>query len=163
MTRFASEKMVNFIFALNAERGLPEIPRETLALMPFQEARETIDRLLKMPKVARAAAPAEGFVKVDPGYYGVEYDGVLRFYRVKEGKGRWAGRTFVNRYASDHFAKIGRHEAYESRRLIAADPQAAAERFGKEIGRCYVCGRQLTDELSRSLGIGPDCRGRRGR
>ena len=30
--------------------------------------------------------------------------------------------------------------------------------FGREIGRCGVCGKTLTDETSRALGIGPVCR-----
>jgi len=43
-------------------------------------------------------------------------------------------------------------------KAIIADPDAGP-RFGREIGRCYVCGRTLTDETSRALGIGPVCRG----
>jgi len=35
----------------------------------------------------------------------------------------------------------------------------AAARYAHEIGRCYVCNTRLTDATSRSLGIGPDCRG----
>lgn len=31
-------------------------------------------------------------------------------------------------------------------------------RFGLELGRCRKCGKHLTDETSRSLGIGPKCR-----
>jgi hypothetical protein len=34
----------------------------------------------------------------------------------------------------------------------------AGPRYGREIGRCYRCNRTLTDAVSRSLGIGPDCR-----
>lgn len=36
--------------------------------------------------------------------------------------------------------------------------KAAQVLFGREIGRCGVCGKTLTDETSRRLGIGPVCR-----
>lgn len=35
---------------------------------------------------------------------------------------------------------------------------AARERYGREIGRCGICNRTLTDEESRRIGIGPVCR-----
>ncbi len=40
---------------------------------------------------------------------------------------------------------------------IANDPDALA-RFGQELGKCGKCGRDLTDEESRAIGIGPVCR-----
>lgn len=40
---------------------------------------------------------------------------------------------------------------------IAADPQAASERYGQELGHCGRCGRTLTDEESRGRGTGPIC------
>jgi hypothetical protein len=32
-----------------------------------------------------------------------------------------------------------------------------AQRYGREIGSCYRCGRRLTNRISRQLGIGPVC------
>ncbi|MGV0985099.1 MAG: DUF6011 domain-containing protein [Limnohabitans sp.] len=43
---------------------------------------------------------------------------------------------------------------------ILRDPEAAARRYGTELGECSVCGTQLTEEKSRELGIGPVCRKR---
>lgn len=43
-------------------------------------------------------------------------------------------------------------------RAVVADPEAAMVRYGHEMGRCGYCGRDLTDEESRRLGIGPVCR-----
>ena len=87
----------------------------------------------------------------------------LRFYRVdRPTEGRWAGFTFVK-------AVIGGQPDYPVRdraavadilAAIAADPEAGP-RFGRELGKCYACGRHLTDEVSRAAGIGPDCAGRR--
>lgn len=44
-------------------------------------------------------------------------------------------------------------------RIQAAGIENAAVRYGATIGRCHVCNRILTDDTSRALGIGPDCRG----
>jgi hypothetical protein len=41
---------------------------------------------------------------------------------------------------------------------IAADPKAAAIRFGLETGTCGRCGSPLTNAKSREYGLGPDCR-----
>jgi hypothetical protein len=47
-------------------------------------------------------------------------------------------------------------------REIGKNPEAAMALYGHEIGRCGACGRQLTNKLSRRLGIGPICRSLRG-
>lgn len=41
--------------------------------------------------------------------------------------------------------------------MIAADPYTAALAYGKELGCCSRCGRELTDERSRHYSIGPEC------
>ena len=58
----------------------------------------------------------------------------------------------------------GRREPVRNRQFrqtvlqaISADPDALA-RYGQELGECGVCGRELTDEQSRAIGIGPVCR-----
>lgn len=57
-------------------------------------------------------------------------------------------------------SRIGRASKVVDR--IAEDPARAAARFGHEIGRCGVCGRQLTNDESRARGIGPVCAERNG-
>ena len=116
------------------------------------------DAVRKARKAAGPAVRVADAVTVAPGYYAVERAGTLYFYSVVEGKGRWAGRTFVNRYKSDDELRITRTESDDVRRLIAADPEAARMRFARELTRCWHCARMLTDELSRELGIGPVCR-----
>jgi hypothetical protein len=82
-------------------------------------------------------------------------DGALMFYSVK--KGTYV--TFVDVWASD--ARWPVKNSAEKKRILTAikDDPDAGPRFGREIGACYVCGRTLTDATSRSLGIGPVCRG----
>lgn len=42
-------------------------------------------------------------------------------------------------------------------KIAEAGPREAALRFGRETGICCMCGRGLTDEVSREAGIGPEC------
>lgn len=48
--------------------------------------------------------------------------------------------------------------AIDALALIAKDPGAAAVRHGKVTGRCSCCGKELTNDESIKLGIGPICR-----
>lgn len=113
---------------------------------------------------ARAEAIAnEEPPAVCPGRYAVVHNGELKFYRVRVNapkEGKWAGRVFVNVYvmASDEehrLQDVGTAE--EVLDLIRVDPQAAAQRYTDELGKCSECGRTLTDEISRSIGRGPIC------
>lgn len=89
--------------------------------------------------------------------YAIDIDGTVKFYRVKPG--RKAGFYFVDAQASDDFYSV-RNPAARAKILsiISQDPEAAAKRYGQELGECARCHRTLTDETSRSYGIGPECR-----
>ena len=52
--------------------------------------------------------------------------------------------------------------ALTSLQAIAADPLAAAVRYGRLMGSCACCGRTLTDPKSVERGIGPICAGKWG-
>ena len=41
--------------------------------------------------------------------------------------------------------------------MVAADPVTSAINYGRELGCCSRCGRELTDERSRWYSIGPEC------
>lgn len=43
-------------------------------------------------------------------------------------------------------------------KINAAGPVEAMLRYGREIGRCGHCGRELTNDKSRDFGMGPKCR-----
>ena len=45
-----------------------------------------------------------------------------------------------------------------ARKIEAAGPLEAMLRYGKELGHCGHCNRELTNDVSRELGIGPRCR-----
>lgn len=121
-------------------------------------APETVKTAAAVPVTAPARPP---LVFPEPGYYAVFYDHTLRFYRVKEGKGYYTGRKFLDRFKSDELRAINYAERVAVLDLINANPLEAQMRFSVELTRCHLCGRMLTDEISRLRGIGPDCAGRR--
>jgi hypothetical protein len=138
-------------------------------------AHQTIDRLRLRIREAEAApadagqgvtvrtpyAPVDRFPEVHDGYYAVDTeDGHLAFYRVSTW--RDSNNRKVQVFASDTLHRIQGNAARDAilAKIRDAGPQAAAERFGREIGRCGRCGRTLTDETSRARGIGPDCAGK---
>lgn len=102
------------------------------------------------------------FPDVPAGRYAVENEeGILRFYTVdRPDKGKWAGWVFVAVWASDEKHPIRGNAAKKTilEKIMEAGPKQAAERFGREIGACAICGRTLTDPVSREIGIGPICR-----
>ena len=165
VARPASAKQVAFAQKL-AEQVHGENAAEFLAAHgeegTFDSIKATsllIDALLARAKeMPRAKAAQVEFPA--PGYYAVPYQDVLRFYRVAAGKGKYEGRTFINRDRSDFQDRVYREEQASVIASILADPVAARKRFAVETTHCWTCGRRLTDELSRSLGQGPDCRAR---
>lgn len=118
----------------------------------------------------KRATPAAKLPEVASGRYAVEVPGgypehtTLKFFKVdRPTEGRWAGYTFLNIQAGDELFAIKNFQMkLEVLRLIAADPKAAMLRYGKEIGSCGHCGRTLTNQESRDLGIGPVCAGKLG-
>jgi hypothetical protein len=42
--------------------------------------------------------------------------------------------------------------------VLSRDPKAAALGYAKQSGRCYICGRVLTEPSSIEAGVGPYCR-----
>jgi hypothetical protein len=125
--------------------------------MDARLASQTIEWLLAQPRKAGAVSPDQATTP-EPGYYAVEWRGVLRFYCVREGQGRWTGRRFLNRFRSDDLDRPTRQEQADVYAAILADPAKAQKTFADETVCCYVCGRRLTDAESREIGIGPVCR-----
>lgn len=117
----------------------------------------------KQPTVAIKSGPLE-VPDVPAGHYAVSSatgNNDLDFFRVdRPTEGQWAGRTFVKRVIGGHpdFAVRGAQAKAALEAILEADPAKAAQRYGQEIGRCFKCNRHLTDETSRALGIGPECR-----
>lgn len=109
---------------------------------------------------------------VDDGYFALpSKSGTndLDFIRISSNQGRVnaanKGKRRVNRFLGGHGnIDIRISEQIEFAKIVVAisieERREANARFGREIGRCGVCGKSLTDEISRAEGLGPICRGR---
>lgn len=149
-----THKQIAFIDRLWSERNTEEINKPQLDHLSKYAASSLIEYLLTLPHRSTESSQAPA---VAEGRYAVEFDGVLRFYVVQHGRGRWDGRTFVQRQVSDEEMRISFAEQRQALAKIAEDPREALVRYGHELGMCGVCGRTLTDEASRAAGIGPIC------
>lgn len=81
-----------------------------------------------------------------------------------------AGTIEVKLWSSDSKELVGeqkpgdvyRGDLEDSLELILLAPEALATLFGKLVGHCCVCGKTLTDDVSRAIGMGLDCEKKEG-
>jgi DNA-directed RNA polymerase subunit RPC12/RpoP len=123
----------------------------------------TVECLPGACTAAPVAAPAAPLADVPAGHYAIASTGTndLAFYRVdRPADGRHAGRTFVKLIVGGHPDSNVRNAAIPGilDRIATAGTVESARLYGTELGQCSRCNRTLTDETSRSLGIGPECR-----
>ena len=169
-----TDKQVNYFKALVEGKQINADQRKMLmdglAALDRRSITSTIQWLVGLPWAPRPAVttqtqgprnPAVGS-KIDQGYYAVNdpADGVLKFYQVRRPKeGKWAGYVFLSQVSGDNHIPLKdralRNPIYAE---IEKDVMGALRRFGKEIGQCGHCRKQLTDAESREFGIGPVCR-----
>jgi hypothetical protein len=175
----ATDKQTKFIRSLIEQKEVDPILlarlQDRLAAndLSSYEASKTIDWLMARPnKVGTPILPRlnelEG--KVPEGKYALELaDGAgnqVTFWEVDKPNERsaWHGRTFVSQYVAGQRGIAVKDIAKRQQvlELIAKNPAEALLRFGQLLGRCGHCGRELTNDESRQLGIGPVCRGKDG-
>lgn len=180
--KMATDKQITFARKLAAERNIEFLADGTLVnddkemqALPRDVMSAQIDLLLAAPRpksatpaVEQPSAPVDGLdlSALRGGYYAATFDGITKFFKVDVVEdGKWGGWVFVKIQASDELHRQGSQkpgQAYRGAsedylRAIVADEQAASTLYGREIGRCGICGRTLTDEDSRARGIGPIC------
>lgn len=134
----------------------------------MEQASRLIDALKALPykgptSQRDSGTPREPLPDVPAGRYAVTgEDGTTDFYKVdRPSKGKWAGYTFVQLQLGPAFQRLDySHSRTILQKIVDAGPREAAIRYGREIGACSVCGTDLTNKLSRELGIGPVCGGR---
>lgn len=183
MERYATQNQINYLKDLLTEYKLYDGHYDRLwkllevheidvrapgdgTRMLFITASQSINwvkrQISKLPAAQRRELP-----DVPAGHYAVESatgSNDLDFYRVdRPGSGQWAGRTFIKRVIGGRPSV--RVTGLQARRALeaieAASPAAAGQLYGQELGRCCRCNRHLTDQLSRELGIGPECRSKK--
>lgn len=170
--KLASDNQVGYVLRLLDERGLVGAgfnnkgakfiaTEENVRTLSSKRASDLIAKLLTMPQ--RVERVNTWMADVPDGHYAVQAagDSQLGFYRVGTTK---RGFRKLHRQLSDDHIYISPQDPHNEAVwiAIAADPAAAAKRYGHELGICGVCSRTLTNEISRELGIGPVCRARRG-
>lgn len=126
-----------------------------------------IERLKDKPRKAAASRGNHDGIatEVPAGHYAVTgEDGTTDFYRVdRPDKGKWAGYTFVKLQLSDNYENLSfKNTRVILKKIEEAGPREAAIRYGKELGRCSICNRTLTNNDSIARGIGPVCAAERG-
>lgn len=165
----ASAPQRGFIATLLQDRDVPETAHalftaENAAPLTKGRAGEIIDALKLCPfKQKQASAkPAPSLPQVAAGRYALEDDGQVAFFQVdRPTKGRWAGATFLTRLSGENHEPIRRRQQpalfNDVIAAIAADPEAAARRYGHYRNECGYCRHGLTDQFSRFFGVGPVC------
>lgn len=120
---------------------------------------------LRAEQAAAPVAPAAPLAEVVAGYYALDGSehatNTAVFYAVdRPTEGKYAGRTFVKQIiGGSRGDRVGRAQVPAVlARILAVGIAESQARYGREIGRCGVCNRTLTDDESRRLGIGPVCR-----
>lgn len=72
-----------------------------------------------------------------------------------------SGAFIVKQQVADDTHRVSKVVARQMlQKILDAGIEEASTRYGRELGICGVCGRTLTNEDSRQLGIGPVCRER---
>lgn len=181
-TKFLSEKpatpaqkaMIAKLRDKKATADNPIISDEVIKALKFCEIDYWKNFIFQLPwpsKVMSSADTAADSPKFDmyedivDGNYAYEYKGKTHFYRVArvEGKGKWQGRTFINvqERASDELYKIYDYGMKKSvlSTIRGIGPAECQRLFAERLGRCWRCGKTLTDEFNpyKSQGLGPDC------
>lgn len=94
---------------------------------------------------------------LDDGYYAIVIEGKTHFYRMSTNK--TTNRRKMQEQASDALHYVRWPNALHIQDLIlAVGVDKAQKLYADELGQCYRCGKTLTDDESRALGIGPTCR-----
>jgi hypothetical protein len=103
---------------------------------------------------------------IPPGRYAVPgaEEGDIHFFRVKDVRGGYekeGGYRIILRIAGPNEHALSGQVARDAVKAIHRRGLGhSAVLYGRTIGRCSQCNTQITNRLSRELGIGPICGGR---
>lgn len=135
------------------------------------DASMLIDRLIKAPKRKGALSPMQGVLaSVPKSKYAVPtellvgitttdvFRGDLVFVEIKEYMQTLYMRQLHGAPGSFNRSKLAKESVLGIVSIIATDPYKFAKMFGEHYTCCGSCGAELTDERSRELALGPECR-----
>lgn len=157
----ADGKLNNFTGSLYAQLA----KKGTLSDRQIACIVKDLDKPVKKPAPAATFAPVP---EVPAGKYALTDGEKTVFFKVdRPTRGKHEGRTFLAEMQGENHRPIrvwkdeDRAEFYHTLELIAANPVAAARRYGHHANDCSYCNHGLTDAFSRFYGIGPVCARRR--
>lgn len=169
MTGAITEAQMKFLLNLIDGADLPDIAKKELRdecpTLSKAMASKKITALKKIQKPKQRKMPKPLETDVPAGHYAVPVTDItddgheFKFYRVdKPTKGKWQGWTFVKQQSGDNHLRLKGDEATNALEAIATIGYLnAMQLYGSVIGKCAVCNRALTDDVSRERGVGPDC------
>lgn len=169
----ASQKQAKLIDALLVEKMHDYTVGQVVeAKADWRLTRKMIDFLLAAPRktsqtlvvetlveVAKPKQERFDFNSVPDGNYaffeGDPADDLVKFYRVST-NGTW--KNLAAR-ASDTLYPIKNTSAKVAimRRILEVGLDECRTLFVQKLDRCWMCGRHLTNDESRAIGMGPDC------
>lgn len=155
--RLASEKSVEFMVSLWLERSNKATAEQVRAWGSQQDQATVSAKIDWLKTQPRLWSKVEKTPEVPAGRYAITGEnGQTVFLKVSVSKN---GRTFVAIQAgSDYHTTAWPVAKALLAKIAEAGLDAAMIRYGRELGVCGRCGRELTDEESRAAGIGPVCR-----
>jgi hypothetical protein len=147
----AAEKMMAKTMAARAAKDASRAAEEAAApTFDLRKIHTLFDTALANGKNKRALLGGEG-MKITPAPEKGKNAGHL-YVKVD---GEYAGKIdAAGKYHAGWGSKI---DVETDLTKIAADPSGEARLYGMRTGRCACCGRELTNEDSIKLGIGPIC------
>lgn len=176
-----SEKQVNFILNLLDQREIsPDAAtqmREKLPTLDKRQASNLIDSLLKLPvavtqrvnptqeilstiQKSKYALPVDHISHLDLDF---EIHGDLLFLEVREFRGTLYMRRLTGNLGGFMRHKLSVQDVIDLSKVIASNQYLYTKTFGEHYSCCGSCGAELTDPVSRSLFLGPECRKKFGR
>jgi hypothetical protein len=155
VVRMATERQIGYLRDLLRDRAwdgdaevttVNELQDDEIS---FAAASAAIDRLMGYPRRPKGEAPTHG---IREGRYAYTTDGgaTADHYRVTRD-----GRIVVWT-AGGEWPYTGK-QLNEALTWIKENPREAAALFGQLTETCGRCGRALSNDDSRKIGLGPDC------
>lgn len=177
MTTLATEKQISFVSDLLAKREVAaEIAERIADAIDSGEYTRTaasgdIDTLLSAPKRAAAPSPIQKLLATVPkSKYAIptdeligsdvdgDFNGDLVFIELREYMSTLYVRQLHGAPGRFNRSKMTVDQTTTLINLVAADPYKYAKLFGDHYACCGSCGAELTDQRSRELMLGPECR-----
>lgn len=172
----ASEKQETFIRDLLATRDVDQVFADELVdrlesgMLDKTYASQAIDTMLGLPK-QKGMSPFQALLATIPkSRYAVKFDELeftsaddkfnndIVFLELREFKGTLYMRQLHGAPTGFTRSKLSKNSIEAIVKIITKNPYTYTRLFGEHFSCCGSCGATLTDDRSRELMLGPECR-----